>query len=233
MFHLGTSDLIKQEPDPVDDNTDTEDFHSINFPARKNGSKQKRTVTRTLTAGPKKRKVGFQVPGDSLSLEEREATHLRVLEGMVKPFREQPSFVFDPIKAPDQKSESAAEQEDQRDIGNTDWCKCGRCSSMSTVEESICCHEISSLGSHLTDECTCITQHLAFQDLCSRSKLRRTSYRAFVIWAHGFLDFRNYKPIPACVVKRVQEFLPYPEDRNVGFLKMCDYPAAIMALDHI
>ncbi|CAH2319877.1 Hypothetical predicted protein [Pelobates cultripes] len=61
-------------------------------------------------------------------------------------------------------------------------------------------------------------------------KLRRTAYRAFMVWAHGFLDRRNPKPIPACVVSTVRASLPYPEELNVGFMKMYDYPAAIMAL---
>ncbi|XP_075695676.1 uncharacterized protein LOC142661888 isoform X2 [Rhinoderma darwinii] len=221
------------------------------------GDQQGSEVSTSLEMGPKKRKVGSQVHGDILSLQEREARRLRVLEAIVKPFQAQPGFTLNPTKHQDVKNEKTELPRERRDITNTSWCKCGNCCVMSTMEESICCHEISGLLSQLNDERVCITKHPSFQELCLDQdrldflyrflarikrkndvlyylhKLRRTSYRAFVIWAHGFLDLRKYKPIPACVVKHVQEFLPYPEELNVGYMKMYDYPAALMALDHI
>ncbi|XP_056400542.1 uncharacterized protein LOC130294562 isoform X2 [Hyla sarda] len=204
--------------------------------------------------GPKRFKSGPQVRGDILSLQEREARRLRVMEGGVHISQTSPSVIIERREVKEEKNETI---DYRRDIKNTNWCKCGNCCVMSTVEESICCHEISGLHSMINDERVCITKHPAFLELCLDRerldflyrflarikrkndllyyvhKLRRTSYRAFVIWAHGFLDFRKYKAVPACVVKRVQEVLPYPEELNVGYMKMYDYPAALMALDHI
>ncbi|XP_072012201.1 uncharacterized protein [Engystomops pustulosus] len=200
----------------------------------------------------KRIKLGSQVCGDILSLQEREARRLRVMVGDLPP--EQPAFMSDPNKPHEVKNENP---EARKDIKTTTWCKCGNCCVMPTLEESVCCHEITGLISKLSSERVCITSHPAFKELCLDQdrldflyrflakikrkndilyhlhKLRRTAYRAFVVWAHGFLDFRNFKPIPACVVHQVQEYLPYPEDINVGYMKMYDYPAAIMALDHI
>lgn len=211
----------------------------------------------TVELGPKKRKIGSQVHGDILSLQEREARRLRVLEGSAQPFQAQTRIAFHPFIDEAVKRERTEVPDIRRDIRNTDWCRCGRCCVMASVEESICCHEVLGLLPQLNDERTCITKHPAFRELCLDKdrldflyrflarikrkndvlyylhKLRRTSYRAFVIWAHGFLDFRKCKPVPACVVKHVQELLPYPEELNVGYMKMYDYPAAVMALDHI
>ncbi|XP_069802723.1 uncharacterized protein [Dendropsophus ebraccatus] len=200
----------------------------------------------------KRFKSGPQVRGDILSLQEREDRRLRVMGGM-KPFQGQPRIVvYQEVK------EEVTEVPDyRRDIKSTNWCKCGHCGVMSTLAESICCHEIVGLPSKLDDECLCVTKDPAFLELCLDKdrldflyrflakikrkndtlyylhKLRRMSYRAFVVWAYGFLDFRKYHPVPACVVKSVQEFLPYPEELNVGYMKMFDYSPAVMALDHI
>ncbi|KAM4015849.1 uncharacterized protein ACNLHF_002429 [Anomaloglossus baeobatrachus] len=242
--------LVKHESD---EETDTEE----DFQERNGGDKASGEDSSSLESEAKKRKIGPQVHGDILSMQEREARRIRVLEGMVKPFQAQPSFMFDPIHHQEVKEELPEVPDIRRDIRNTSWCKCGHCCVMSTLEESICCHEISALLPQLNDERLCITKHPSFQEMCLDKdrldflyrflgkikrkndvlyylhKLRRTSYRAFVVWAHGFLNFRKYKLIPACVVKHVQEFLPYPEELNVGYMKMYDYAAAIMALDHI
>ncbi|XP_018417845.1 PREDICTED: uncharacterized protein LOC108791772 [Nanorana parkeri] len=246
---------VKQEPDDSDDEkTDNEDLENIN--GRNVGGKHKTGKTEPLSVDTKKRRIGPQVRGDILSLEEREARRLRVLGGNVKPFQQQPNFTFEPLRtASDIKVENADVPRIKKDTESADWCKCGRCFHMSTEEEPVCCHEISGMVYPLNDDC--ITLHPAFQDLCLNQdrldflyrflgrikrrndatyylhKLRRMSYRAFVVWAHGFLDKHSCKPVPACVVKVVQEHLPYPEELNVGYMEIYDYPAAIMALDHI
>ncbi|XP_077314074.1 uncharacterized protein LOC143934379 isoform X5 [Lithobates pipiens] len=249
--------LIKEEEEgfSIDDyNRAGEEGTSSN--SADGGGKHKTEKTGPLSVEAKKRRSGPQVHGDILSLEEREARRLRVLEGNIKPFLQQTSFTFEPIRtASDIKVESADVPGIKKDIQTTDWCKCGHCCQMSTVEESVCCHEISGMDYPLNDDC--ITLHPDFQKLCLEKdrldflyrflgrvkrrndipcylhKLRRMSYRAFVVWAHGFLDKRDCKPVPACVVKVVQDLLPYPEELNVGYIKIYDYPAAIMALDHI
>ncbi|XP_033741771.1 uncharacterized protein LOC117328353 [Pecten maximus] len=57
-------------------------------------------------------------------------------------------------------------QRDQR-LYNTAWCVCGKCSSMTTVKECICCTEID-LVNHQTEtaELNCITDHEAFIANC-------------------------------------------------------------------
>ncbi|KAG9482338.1 hypothetical protein GDO78_011170 [Eleutherodactylus coqui] len=248
---------VKEEPEAVSAGR-SQQAEVCRAAARSGGDEQSAEISTSEDVGPKRRKMGSQVRGDILSLQEREARRRRVLEGAVRPFRAHPSFTLDPLKPQEVKNERPEMIFDRRrDIKNNNWCKCGHCSVMSTLEESICCHEIFGLLSQLNEEHLCITKHPAFDELCLDRdrldflyrflatikrkndvlyylhKLRRTSYRAFVIWAHGFIDYRKHKPVPACVVKRVQEYLPYPPELNVGYMKMYDYPAALMALDHI
>ncbi|CAN2388184.1 hypothetical protein PRIEUP_LOCUS14910 [Pristimantis euphronides] len=247
--------IIKEESDPVSDDCIQQ---AELCGADESGSDIQSTENSApLEVKTKRRRFTSQVHGDNLSLQEREARRLHVLESVIKPFRAQSDSAFDPMKSNEVKRERTETPDRRRDISNTSWCKCGHCCIMSTVEESICCHEIFGLLSQLNDERLCITEHPAFQELCLDRdrldflyrflarikrkndtlyylhKLRRTSYRAFIIWAHGFLDYRKHKLIPACVVKQVQEFLPYPAELNIGYMKMYDYPAALMALDHI
>ncbi|KAM3920883.1 uncharacterized protein RB166_010376 [Leptodactylus fuscus] len=243
-------DFIKPESD---EETDTDE----EVQDRNSDDNQSRGDSTPLDMLSKKRKIGSHIHGDLLGLDDTEVRRVRIMENTVEEFDSEPGFPFHPASNDGVKRERAKVPSIGRDITNTNWCDCGHCDVMSSLEESICCHEISSLIPQLTDERFCITMHPAFRELCLDQdrldflyrflarikrkndilyhlhKLRRTSYRAFVVWAHGFLDFRNYKPIPACVVKHVQESLPYPEELNVGYMKMQDYPAAIMALDHI
>ncbi|XP_053308372.1 uncharacterized protein LOC128470503 [Spea bombifrons] len=181
---------------------------------------------------------------------------LQMLEGMARPFRTLPCFMNDPIIKGQQSPRRPLDlKEETPSTGPPVWCKCGKCCVFDSEEETVCCHNISSLQSLLNEDCGCITNHHFFRDmclghdwlnflfrflgrtskkediLCYLHKLRRTAYRVFTVWAHDYLDRRKYKPIPACAIKAVRDSFPYPEELNVGVMKMYDYPAAIMALD--
>ena len=38
---------------------------------------------------------------------------------------------------------------DEGRLGNTEWCTCGHCNAMATVQESVCCQEMDSLGNKI------------------------------------------------------------------------------------
>ncbi|XP_063291679.1 uncharacterized protein LOC134576945 [Pelobates fuscus] len=205
------------------------------------------------TVAPKRR--SSQVARILLDGKSKTTRRIQMLEDMIKPFRVQPCFMNDPIiKSQALLERTPALKKGPLDIENTAWCTCQNCCVVEMEDKHICCHGISSLRLLLNEDKVCITSHPFFQEMCldhdqldflyrfwgqtSKKeevlnyihKLRRTAYRAFMVWAHGFLDRRNPKPIPACVVRTVRASLPYPEELNVGFMKMYDYPAAIMAL---
>uniref|UniRef100_A0A8C5MMI9 2-hydroxyacyl-CoA lyase 2 n=1 Tax=Leptobrachium leishanense TaxID=445787 RepID=A0A8C5MMI9_9ANUR len=212
----------------------------------------KSKIAKTSVTLPRRRGGSPQAARILVDAKTKTARRIRILEGTVKPFRSQPCFMNDPVfkghAIPALKTIS-------RDIKSTFWCACKNCCVMETEEESVCCHEISALTALLNEETACIARHSFFQEMCLDSdrqdflyrfwgqtckkeealdyihKLRKTAYRAFTVWAYGFLDRRNCKPVPACVVSAVRASLPYPEELNDGFLKIYDYSAALMALD--
>ncbi|XP_040276263.1 uncharacterized protein LOC120991534 [Bufo bufo] len=145
------------------------------------------------------------------------------------------------------------EPEDDR-VGNTNWCTCSRCHVMPTYVESICCHEIPNAEPYITDN-TCITLHEYFNLYCQREDLininlravgqvrtpppdrdfnrqrRKTAYRFFTTWVHGYLGVGNRKPIPSCAVYLIRSTFPDPEERYMGFKESYEYPAEFMALE--
>ena len=79
--------------------------------------------------------------------------------------------------AEDSQSASSGEGNDDDTniarIGNTEWCTCSRCRSMSTYEESVCCKEDVSqdmLEGHL-----CITAHDDFASVCLNQAVLKTT----------------------------------------------------------
>ncbi|CAI9602962.1 unnamed protein product, partial [Staurois parvus] len=193
----------EEEPDP-DRNIHNQEIQPARHSANGGNGGGKHTTEKTglQSVEAKKRRSGLQVHGDILSLEEREARRLRVLKGNINPFLQQNTFTFDPIRTASGIKVESADVTSQ-DIENTGWCKCGHCCQMSTVEESVCCLEISGMNYPPNDDC--ITLHPAFQKLCLEKdhldflyrflgrmkrrndipyylhKLRCMSYRAFVV----------------------------------------------------
>ncbi|XP_041420487.1 P2X purinoceptor 7-like isoform X2 [Xenopus laevis] len=111
-------------------------------------------------------------------------------------------------------------------IGTTEWCRCGNCVPMKTVEESSCCMEVSSVeNKYLQHGCICHSRKFYLR------KLRQTSYRSFIAWIYGYLGPKKRVPIPACVVQKVRSSYPDPKGRYRGFLQAFDYNAFDMALD--
>ncbi|XP_041420488.1 P2X purinoceptor 7-like isoform X3 [Xenopus laevis] len=139
-------------------------------------------------------------------------------------------------------------------IGTTEWCRCGNCVPMKTVEESSCCMEVSSVeNKYLQHGCICHSRkfylrclrksHLEYLQIfwnmqrptggisSHNRKLRQTSYRSFIAWIYGYLGPKKRVPIPACVVQKVRSSYPDPKGRYRGFLQAFDYNAFDMALD--
>lgn len=144
-------------------------------------------------------------------------------------------------------------QEEDRS-GNVEWCKCGHCSIMPTNLESICCLEIENCEPYIQGT-QCITFHEFFSIFCTREDTvnlcfrmlgefkkpppkkeekrlcRKTAYRAFTAWVHGYLGIGNRRPIPSCVVKKVRSAFPEESGEYLGFIPSNDSPAEFMAFE--
>ncbi|XP_077987500.1 uncharacterized protein LOC144442104 [Glandiceps talaboti] len=60
--------------------------------------------------------------------------------------------------------------------GDISWCRCGECNPMATVEECICCHEISNVYAKIGEEnLVCVVQHHDFDFICLHPGVLRTA----------------------------------------------------------
>ncbi|XP_071974776.1 kelch repeat and BTB domain-containing protein 4 isoform X2 [Engystomops pustulosus] len=131
-------------------------------------------------------------------------------------------------------------------LQSTNWCRCGCCTIMSSVEESICCQEIPAIR-RVMENGPCVTQHEDFSRLVlsrefliqllqfatalssrefERSQhryLRVAGYRKFTNIIHGFLGKGRGISVPACVVRKIRQTYPDPSGQYTGFKYYRDY----------
>ncbi|XP_040178384.1 P2X purinoceptor 7-like [Rana temporaria] len=197
-------------------------------------------------------------PSTSLrSAEERRRDLLQKLWSKYPTVEEDPSFPFNPPSQPSSASNSETIEELtlQTRLGNTDWCQCGNCLAMPTGRESLCCKEIANVKENIEEGTVCITQSPIFQSSVvnrlnttviltilhqstshapnadDNRNLRKTSYKYFTSWIHGYLGKGNRRPIPSCAVHAVRTAFPDPEGLYVGFKYSNDYDAGEMAFE--
>ncbi|OCT99047.1 P2X purinoceptor 7 [Xenopus laevis] len=179
---------------------------------------------------------------------------MRDLQNMLGDSVNDPCFQNDPEWS-DQELVSIQNTPLDERMGNTAWCKCGKCIPMPTKDESCCCTEIQDIAHYFEGDVICITTVDDMLDMCmdenrldfmirwsgrySRAAyrrdrnriLRKAAYRAFSTWAHGYLGLGNRIPIPSCMVNLIRKKFPDSQQRYVGFFWSNDYPAIDMAFD--
>nr|XP_055038358.1 P2X purinoceptor 7-like [Misgurnus anguillicaudatus] len=153
------------------------------------------------------------------------------------------AFQFDPESDPEGEApEEIATQRLQQHF--SDWCRCGKCVTMPTEAENICCLEtprvtrrLREVGEHLA----CMVDHPGFEPVCLNvyslqnagqicradygtlqlrgihHRYRYLAYRSFVSGCWGFLGCSIRVVIPACVVLRIRSEFPDEEGHYVGF----------------
>ncbi|KAM4566075.1 P2X purinoceptor 7-like [Odontesthes bonariensis] len=153
------------------------------------------------------------------------------------------AFQFDPESDPDgEEVEEVENQRLQQDV--SEWCHCGKCATMPTEVENICCLEIPQVTTRLREveeQLPCMVDHPGLEPVClnvyslqNASQIYRADYgplqfreihrryrylscRSFVSWCWGFLGRRIRVVIPACVVLRIRSEFPDEEGHYVGF----------------
>ncbi|CAJ0925925.1 unnamed protein product [Ranitomeya imitator] len=145
-------------------------------------------------------------------------------------------FPSNPLRINNQNYIEFNDDTEENRSGKNDWCHCGNCVPMPTNIESICCQEIQNAEQYMLDF-SCVTLHefffthsvTALKQLAL--KLRKTAYRSFTAWIHGYLGAGNRRPIPSCVVHKVRFAFPDDDDEYMGFKPCNDYAAEFMALE--
>ena len=146
-------------------------------------------------------------------------------------------------EAGDSQSVSSDEEDHEEDtnatrIGNTDWCTCSCCRTMTTYEESICCKDDvpqDRLGDH-----SCITAHDDFAVVIlheavlkttlsmlnnlrgdslnyENNALRYAAYRQFTWWIYNRLGQGVRRVIPSCVLWAIRDRYPDVNGAYVPF----------------
>ena len=66
----------------------------------------------------------------------------------VQPFQFAPTYPLgeEPIDFEEKREEGAAAPDLAARIGNTEWCICGHCETMTTTDECFCCQELEELN---------------------------------------------------------------------------------------
>ncbi|XP_067676279.1 uncharacterized protein [Haliotis asinina] len=118
--------------------------------------------------------------------------------------------------------------EDQGDrderAGNTHWCQCGHCISMTTSHECFCCEEWDLLFPKLRVCDGCITRHGDFETICPTDSVLVMSFVQHMLYkgmggrapdtltnCGERLGKGVRKVIPACVVGTIPNKFPSPE----------------------
>ncbi|CAN7940212.1 unnamed protein product [Ixodes pacificus] len=138
--------------------------------------------------------------------------------------------------AAEDSSPATPPPEPPRRVGGTNWCDCGRCTSMPTYRECFCCRELPQAVRKQPAEC--ITVHTDFLKLCLNvavlavaycevrekglehphefhEKYRFVAYRQFTRWMWGRLGAGNRRVLPACVVEKTRK--TFPSQQYTGF----------------
>ncbi|CAH2222882.1 Hypothetical predicted protein [Pelobates cultripes] len=190
-------------------------------------------------------------PGTSQDLNAVERKQQLLQRLLLQNASKEPCFQETPLRQSAPEVPTSTDEEGR--IGNTDWCTCGNCITMPTAEESICCKEIDNVVCQLEDA-PCIIHHTFFKQFCQEDlahflycflgvesqrpsealfnrQMRKTAYRGFTTWIHGYLGRKNRRPIPSCAVHAIRTHFPDPENSYVGFIRLQDYNAIDMADD--
>ncbi|XP_060072401.1 P2X purinoceptor 7-like [Ylistrum balloti] len=157
----------------------------------------------------------------------------------IQPYQFEPEV--DGESSPSSPASSTRSDDNADRLGSLDWCLCGNCSLMPTIEECRCCSEIHSVLNTKDDipGIQCITDHPGFGPVCldiyvlrtsyfqyrqlhgeipeCPERYRYTAYRQFVRWCWGYLGKSIRVPLPACAVKIIRETFPAPNGNFKGF----------------
>lgn len=128
-----------------------------------------------------------------------------------------------------QGSSSDPNPEVPPNTGQPEWCICGVCRPMTTLEENKCCRKRVCVTSYELFQNICIDREVltvAIRARCdirveepdyASNSFRKAAYRQYILWRFGKLGRGNRKVCPACVVGVIREAYPALDGQYLGF----------------
>eukprot|EP00111_Clytia_hemisphaerica_P012464 TCONS_00036571-protein len=110
-----------------------------------------------------------------------------------------------------------------------DWCKCSKCRDMPTLVENKCCGRKNCITLHAKFGKFCLDKDILILNIKARAdiraeqvnveknKLRKASYRQFILWKHGRLGRYERRVAPSCVVLAVRRKFPSRDGVYMGY----------------
>ena len=159
-------------------------------------------------------------------------------------------YSFEPEYTEDELRERKTVRENRQpqigiDVGddNTDWCFCSKCVNDSSITELVCCLSPKISSDENFENKVCITETDTFKTIClnknvlevaleswndlrgdnknyKNNNYRFISYRQYILWSHGHMGKRNRVPLPVCVLKRIREVFPDPENCYIPYVDL-------------
>ena len=124
---------------------------------------------------------------------------------------------------------STNEDEPQPPQGALPWCKCGKCRHMENLVERVCCKMRPCITTTDALHDTCLNRNVLSVCILDRSdfygdvvdfspaSFRRAAYRQYIMFSHGYLGRGNRKVAPSCMVWKIRDNYPAPDNVYLGF----------------
>ena len=155
------------------------------------------------------------------------------LDGVIQPYR------FEP-ECSDSDQEKEVSKSSGSDFDDSEqWCFCLNCND-SDIKEKICCTNPKTFDNDIFDGKDCITTTEAFASVClnmhvlqasigawnynnedikelENKNLRFIAYKQYIYWSYGYLGKKRRKPLPICVIDKIRETFPDPNNVYVPY----------------
>ena len=162
--------------------------------------------------------------------------------GNIEPFSFEPTCSEEELRhrlaALNSESEDASPSSPLR-ADETSNCSCGLCTYLDNEPVNICCHSTALAKDHI-EHGACVTQTEDFKLVClyktilkralgvwhhthgeekniNNNNYRFIAYRQYIGWIYGRLGRNERRPIPSCVLGKIRETFPSPDNTYIPF----------------
>lgn len=165
-----------------------------------------------------------------------------MFDGGIKPFSFEPEYTPDEIVERRERKNRLANNKKAMNEGNSsiDWCYCSICAYDESIYEDVCCRNPKILPNEKFAGHICITNTSSFSSIClnkdvlevalegwndmrgdnkeyKNENYRFIAYRQFIWWCHGHMGKKNRTPLPNCVLRKIREIFPDPNNFYIPY----------------